>query len=228
MASTLVWGTVSVSTDLVWGLGSFLGDWGLEEFIGSFLGEEGRDDSLRGDVGLILPAKHDYIFNSSVHQLTLTEMSSFSVRIHVFVLLHQTSSKQTDHKHVLSTQTYRPVPGSQVLRMTRKGGFLLSSNFYARKYNRYNVWMFTHKFKSWTSLNFHVLYVAFHTLPPFHLRAFERKNNAIVEINPTPWKGREIWARDLNFAYPTTSEPGTGHKPTDRLGLNEKYLNWKA
>ena len=91
VASTLVWGTVSVSTDLVWGLGSFLVEWGPEELIGSFLGEEGRDDSLRGDVGLILPAKND-IFHSSVHQLTLTKTSSCSVRIHFFVLLHQTSS----------------------------------------------------------------------------------------------------------------------------------------
>ena len=161
MASTLVWGTVSVSTDLVWGLGSFLGDWGLEEFIGSFLGEEGRDDSLRGDVGLILPAKND-IFHSSVHQLTLTKTSSSSVRIHFFVLLHQTSSKQREHKHFLSTQTYWSVPGSRLVRMTRKR------------------------------------------------------------------KVREIWARGLNFAYPTISDHGTGQKPTDRLGQNEKYLHWKA
>lgn len=57
VASTLVWGTVSVSTDLVCGLGSFLGDWGLEEGIGSFLGEGGRDDSLREEDGRFLPVK---------------------------------------------------------------------------------------------------------------------------------------------------------------------------
>ena len=78
-----------ISKDLVWGLGSFLGDWGLEEFIGSFLGEEGRDDSLRGDVCLILPAKN--IFHSSVHKVTLTKTSSSNVRIQFFVSLHQTS-----------------------------------------------------------------------------------------------------------------------------------------
>ena len=161
MASTLVWGTVSVSTDLVWGLGSFLGDWGLEEFIGSFLGEEGRDDSLRGDVGLILPAKND-IFHSSVHKRMLNKTSSPNVRIHFFVWLNQTSSKQTEHTHFLRTQTYWPVPGSQLVRMTRK------------------------------------------------------------------WKAREMWARDLNFAYPAISDHGKGQKPTDRLGQNEKYLHWKA
>ena len=60
------------------------------------------------------------IFHSSVHKLTLTKTSSSNVRIHFFVLLHQTSSKQTEHKHFLRTQTYWPVPGSQLVRMTRK------------------------------------------------------------------------------------------------------------
>ena len=55
VASTLVWGTVSVSTDLVCGFGSFLGDWSLEDVVGSFLGEEGRDVSLRGEDGRLLP-----------------------------------------------------------------------------------------------------------------------------------------------------------------------------
>ena len=161
MASTLVWGTVSVSTDLVWGLGSFLGDWGLEEFIGSFLGEEGGDDSLRGDVGLILPAKND-IFHSSVHKLTLNKTSSSNVRIHFFVLLNQTSSKQTQHKHFLRTQTYWPVPGSQLVRMTRK------------------------------------------------------------------WKAREMWARDLNFAYPAILDHGTGQKPTDKTWTKRKVFTLKS
>lgn len=55
VASTLVWGTVSVSTDLVCGLVSFLVDWGLEEIIRSFLGEGGWGDSLRGEDGRFLP-----------------------------------------------------------------------------------------------------------------------------------------------------------------------------